>query len=124
LFIIFGSIVSLIGSLTLPWFIAIYGLIPLSLFLPSLILSFGQGFSNPYAQAEAIAINETLAGTASGIVVFLYLVIVAAMTQLVALAPPGSVTFLIYLMISSGILALALGVAGIICPSELEKNDS
>ena len=123
-FIIFGSTVSLIGSLTLPWFIAVYGLVPLSLFIPSLILSFGQGFSNPYAQAAAIAINKTLAGTASGIVVFLYLVIVAAMTQLVALAPSGSVTFLICLMIISGIVALALGVAGIFCPSEPEKQDS
>ena len=56
--------------------------------------------------------------------VFLYLVIVAAMTQLVALAPSGSVTFLICLMIISGIVALALGVAGIFCPSEPEKQDS
>lgn len=111
--IIFGSIVSLLGSLSLPGLIAILGITPLSLFIPSLILSFGQGFSNPHAQAAAISVDETLTGTASGIVVFLYLAVVAAMIQLVSLAPAGSATLLVVMMLSSGVIALALGIAGV-----------
>jgi DHA1 family bicyclomycin/chloramphenicol resistance-like MFS transporter len=112
--IIFGSIVSLVGSLTLPALIAALGITPLSLFVPSLILSFGQGFSNPHAQAAAIAVDDTLTGTASGIVVFLYLAVVAAMTQLVTLSQAGSLTLLVVMMVSSGVIALALGVAGVL----------
>ena len=112
--IIFGSIVSLLGSLTLPALIAALGITPLSLFVPSLILSFGQGFSNPHAQAAAIAVDDTLTGTASGIVVFLYLAVVAAMTQLVTLSQAGSLTLLVVMMVSSGVIALALGVAGVL----------
>lgn len=111
--ILFGSIVSLLGSLSLPGLIGLWGLVPLSLFIPSLIISVGQGFSNPHAQGEAIAVDETLTGTASGIVVFLYLAAVAGMTQLVTLASAGSVAFLIVIMIASGILALALGAGGV-----------
>lgn len=111
--IIFGSIVSLLGSLTLAALIAFYGIAPLPLFIPSLILSFGQGFSNPHAQAAAIAVDETLAGTASGLVVFLYLLITAGMTQVVTLAQAGTATLLIAVMIASGVIALALGIAGI-----------
>lgn len=111
--IIFGSVVSLLGSLSLLGLIAVIGITPLSLFIPSLILSFGQGFSNPHAQAAAIGVDDTLTGTASGIVVFLYLAVVAAMTQLVTLAQAGTVTLLVVLMISSGVIALALGIAGV-----------
>ncbi|MDA0652273.1 MAG: hypothetical protein O3C49_03230, partial [Proteobacteria bacterium] len=111
--IIFGSVVSLLGSLSLLGLIVVFGITPLSLFIPSLILSFGQGFSNPHAQAAAIAVEDTLTGTASGIVVFLYLAVVAAMTQLVTLAQAGTVTLLVVLMISSGVVALALGIAGV-----------
>jgi DHA1 family bicyclomycin/chloramphenicol resistance-like MFS transporter len=111
--IIFGSVVSLLGSVALAVLIFAIGITPLSLFVPSLILSFGQGFSNPHAQAAAIAVDETLTGTASGIVVFLYLASVAVMTQLVTLAQAGTVTLLIVLMISSGLIALALGIAGV-----------
>ena len=111
--IIFGSIVSLSGSLSLLGLIIAVGITPLSLFIPSLILSFGQGFSNPHAQAAAIGVDDTLTGTASGVVVFLYLASVAAMTQLVTLAPAGSVTLLLVTMVSSGTIALALGIAGV-----------
>ena len=111
--IIFGSIVSLSGSLSLLGLIIAVGITPLSLFIPSLILSFGQGFSNPQAQAAAIGVDDTLTGTASGVVVFLYLASVAAMTQLVTLAPAGSVTLLLVTMVSSGTIALALGIAGV-----------
>ena len=111
--IIFGSIVSLLASLTLFGLIAVLGITPLSLFIPSLIMSVGQGFSNPHAQAAAIAVDDTLTGTASGIVMFLYFLVIAVMTQLVSLGQDGSVTLLIVMMISSGIIALALGIAGV-----------
>ena len=111
--IIFGSVVSLLGSLSLLGLVFSIGITPLSLFIPSLILSFGQGFSNPHAQAAAIAVDDTLTGTASGIVVFLYLAIVACMTQLVTLAEPGSVTLLMSLMVGSGVVALSLGITGV-----------
>jgi DHA1 family bicyclomycin/chloramphenicol resistance-like MFS transporter len=112
-FIIFGSVVSLLGSVTLAGLLFAFGITPLSLFIPSLILSLGQGFSNPHAQAAAIAVDDTLTGTASGIVVFLYLASVAGMTQLVTLAQTGTATLLVALMIPSGVIALALGVAGV-----------
>jgi DHA1 family bicyclomycin/chloramphenicol resistance-like MFS transporter len=111
--IIFGSIVSLLASLLLAGLIVVFGITPSSLFIPSFVMSIGQGFSNPHAQAAAIAVDDTLTGTASGIVMFLYFAIIAVMTQLVSLGQAGSVTLLIVMMISSGIVALALGIAGV-----------
>ena len=67
-----------------------------------------------HAQAAAIAVDDTLTGIASGIVVFLYLAVVAAMTQLVTLSQAGSLTLLFVMMVSSGVIALALGVAGVL----------
>ena len=111
--IIFGSVVSLLGSCSFAGLLIVFGITPLTLFIPSLILSFGQGFSNPHAQAAAIAVDERLAGTASGIVVFLYLASVAAMTQLATLAQTGTAMMLAVLMVTAGTVTLALGIAGV-----------
>ena len=110
--VIFGSAFSLCGSLALPGLVGIMGITPESLFITSLIISFGQGFSNPHAQAIAIAVDDTLAGTASGIVVFFYLLVVAGLTQLVSLATPGSVTLLVGTMMIAGSVAFLLGLLG------------
>ena len=111
--IIFGSVVSLLGSLTLFGMTATMGITPLSLFIPSLIMSIGQGFSNPHATAAAIAVDDTLTGTASGIVMFLYFAIIAAMTQLVSIGLDDSVTLLVVMTNTAGVIALALGIAGV-----------
>ncbi len=53
--VVFGSVVSVFGAVLLIALILAFGLAPLCLFLPSCLISIGQGFSMPHAQASAIA---------------------------------------------------------------------
>ena len=93
--IIFGCTLALFGAFLLVGLITGFGLAPLSLFIPSCIFSIGQGLFMPHAQAAAIATEPTLAGTASGIVVFLKFFIAAVTTQLVVLSPEALAFWLV-----------------------------
>ncbi len=93
--VVFGSVVSVFGAVLLIVLIAAFGLAPLCLFLPSSLISIGQGFSMPHAQAAAIATEPALTGTASGIVVFLQFLFGAGLTQIVAFGSDGTAATLI-----------------------------
>lgn len=112
--IIFGAILSLVGAVLLPGMIAVFGLVPLSLFIPSLVMSFGQGFMLPHAQAAAISTDAALTGTASGIVVFMQFLFVAVLTQVVAATADGTAMPLTIVLMAAGVLWLACAVAGVV----------
>jgi MFS transporter, DHA1 family, multidrug resistance protein len=63
---------------------------PLVLFLPGAFISFGQGISLPYGQARAISMIPRLAGTASGVGVFVQFFVGAAFAQFYGLIANGT----------------------------------
>jgi DHA1 family bicyclomycin/chloramphenicol resistance-like MFS transporter len=65
-------------------------LTPLALFLPGGFVSFGQGLSLPYGQAQAITTIPRIAGTASGVGVFVQYFVGAAFAQLYGLIADGT----------------------------------
>jgi len=112
--IILGSTVALLTALLLMGMIAAFGLAPLCLFIPSCLMSLGQGLSMPQAQAAAIATEPALAGTASGIVVFLKFFIAAVATQLVMMSPEALASVLIGVVICTNVVSLACGVGAVL----------
>ena len=111
--IIFGCTLSLFGSFLLVGLIAGFGLAPLSLFIPVCVFSIGQGLFMPHAQAAAITTEPTLAGTASGIVVFLKFFIAAVTTQLVVLSPEALPFFLVVVVTSSNSISFVCGFVAV-----------
>jgi MFS transporter, DHA1 family, multidrug resistance protein len=112
--VIVGSVVSVLGAALLAGLIGLIGLSPLCLFLPSALLSIGQGLAMPHAQAAAIAAEPELTGTASGIVVFLQFLLAAVLTQAIGLSAHTSATPLIVVVCASSTLALASGTAAVL----------
>ena len=83
---------------------------PLTLFVPSGLISFGQGLSLPHAQAAAIASDPPLTGTASGIVVFAQFILAAALTQVVATIYDASIIPLMIIVTITIVIALICAV--------------
>lgn len=108
----------LIGALVLVAAVAIQaamllaGIVtPLSLCLPGLFITMGNGLSMPSAQAGAMAIVPRHAGTAAGIGVFMQMMVAGLGVQLYGLASDGTV---VPLVLTAGLFAagtLATGVA-------------
>ncbi len=111
--IVTGSLVTLGGGLVLVGSILLIGLHPLCLFIPSAILSFGQGFSMPHAQAQAIRLEPALTGTASGLVVFLQLFIGAIATQIAGALTVGTPYPLIAVVMTTASLAAITGIGAV-----------
>jgi DHA1 family bicyclomycin/chloramphenicol resistance-like MFS transporter len=111
--IIWGCIIAFLGALTLIGLIGGFGLAPLCFFIPSAVMSLGQGLFMPHAQAFAIATEPSLTGTASGIVVFLKFFIGGIATQLVVLSPESLATLLIVVVTVANLAALVCGVAAV-----------
>ena len=111
--IIFGCTLALFGTFLLVGLIAGFGLAPLSLFIPSCIFSIGQGLFMPHAQAAAIATEPTLAGTASGVVVFLKFFVAAVTTQLVVSSPESLAFFLVVVVTSANFISLVCGFGAV-----------
>jgi len=111
--IVVGSTLAVVGAFLLPFLIALFGLLPLCLFVPSCVFSIGQGLSMPHSQAAAIATEPTLTGTASGIVVFLKFFISAVATQLVVLFPEALAFTLVVVVVGANVLSLVCGVVAV-----------
>ncbi len=112
--IIAGAIASVAGALCLPALIALRGLMPLSLFLPILVLALGQGLGMPHAQAAAINTDPRLAGTATGMIVFGQYAPIAAATQLVAMTADGTTVPMTVCALTAATAAAAADLAGVV----------
>ena len=96
-----GAYLALAGILTtIPLYLVI-GLHPIVLFVPSGLMTFGQGLSWPHVQAAAIATDPPLTGTASGIVVFAMFIMGAVFSQIAAALYDGTAIPLMVLVIST-----------------------
>lgn len=109
--VVYGSLMSVLAALTMSGLIAYIGLLPIILFGGCAVLTLGQGLVMPQAQAAAIATDPTLAGTASGVVVFLQFLFGALLGQLVIVGEDGTGTSLCSFVLISSVLSFACGVA-------------
>lgn len=80
--IVGGSLLSCIGALTFLLFAASGTLGVASTVLPMLLLAYGAGVASPAALAEALAVNPSIAASASGLYGFAQMIVGSACTAL------------------------------------------
>lgn len=107
--VLLGSVVSLSGGVVLLIVVSVFGLTPLTLFLPNALVGIGQGISMPNAQAGAINLNPKLAGTSSGLLAFATMGMGAAFSQIVGEFADGTAEPLAWTILVGVILALVFG---------------
>ena len=82
---------------------------PWALFLPMAISSIGNGLSQPPALAAGLSVYPRIAGTASGLLGFLQMMIAALGTWLIGRLPQQSVVSMVIVVVASLALALVFG---------------
>jgi DHA1 family bicyclomycin/chloramphenicol resistance-like MFS transporter len=107
----------LIGSVLLVASIAVLAalllsghLSPLSIFVPGFFITLAQGLALPFSQSEAIATVPRLAGTASGVGVFLQNFCGASFSQIYGLFANGTPIPMVATASTSACLCLAAGI--------------
>ncbi|MDA0369162.1 MAG: multidrug effflux MFS transporter [Proteobacteria bacterium] len=108
--VFFGSLISLSGGVLLLIVLAVFGLSPLTLFLPNALVGIGQGISMPNAQAGAINLNPKLAGTSSGLLAFATMGMGAVFSQIVGEFADGTAGPLAWTIMVGVSLALISGL--------------
>ena len=104
--ILLGSVLALAGTmlalgllLALPW-------APALLFGPMMLSALSNGFAMPNAQAGAISVDPSLAGTASGVAGFTQLTCAALVSQAVGMLQDGTPYPMLAFMVGCAVLSL------------------
>ena len=107
-----GSALCVAGALALAAALWLAAPTPLGIFVPGFVVTLSQGLSLPSAQAGAIGIDKDLAGTASGVGVFMQMFFGAAASQLTGLFADGTAnpTILVVLPLAAAALAASLAL--------------
>ena len=106
-----GSLLCLAGAVALAAACWLDGPTPLGIFIPGFVMTFSQGLALPSAQSGAIAVDKDLAGTASGIGVFMQMFFGAAASQLTGLFADGTANPMIFVVLPLAAAALAASLA-------------
>tara|TARA_B100000686_G_scaffold257466_1_gene269514 strand:+ start:240 stop:1445 length:1206 start_codon:yes stop_codon:yes gene_type:complete len=117
--VLMGSFVMATGAVTQSAFLLLGIVTPLSIFLPGFIAISGQGIALPNAQAGAINVVGSLAGTAAGIGAFCQLFAAALSTQIFGLFADGT-PFPMAIVVTA--ISVAVVIVGYI-PFSLRKRD-
>ncbi len=107
-----GSVLNLGGAAALAAALWLATPTPLGIFVPGFVVTLSQGLALPSAQSGAIAVDKNLAGTASGIGVFMQMFFGAAASQLTGLLADGTPTptILVVLPLAVAAMAASLGL--------------
>ena len=108
--VLFGSVLSFILFLGQAVWILAGDLSPLLIFLPGGLVSFSQGLSMPNAQAGAMRIEPTLAGTAAGLGVFMQMFLSAVSSELFGILSDGTALPMIELTMTGAVVALGSAI--------------
>ena len=108
--VLIGSVVALVAVVSQFALLSWVAATPLMFFLPGLFVTLAQGLSLPYAQVGAMAEIPRLAGTASGVGVFMQHFCAALFAQLYGLFADGTPRPMITISVLVGILCLIVGV--------------
>ena len=106
-----GSVLNLGGAAALAAALWLATPTPLGIFVPGFVVTLSQGLALPSAQSGAIAVDKNLAGTASGIGVFMQMFFGAAASQLTGLLADGTPTPTILVVLPLAAAALAVSFA-------------
>jgi MFS transporter, DHA1 family, multidrug resistance protein len=87
---ILGGVIGVANAVLLIAWLYFGGISMAALYIPGIFVSLAQGLSMPYAQAGAMAVDNRLAGSASGAVVFSQFFWPAVLQQLTGLLADGS----------------------------------
>lgn len=96
---------------------------PLLIFVPGGMISFSQGLSLPNAQAGAMRIASSLAGTAAGIGVFAQMFLGAVASELYGIFANGTPQPMVALAIGGSVLALSSAVAAFVLGRRGDRAD-
>ncbi len=108
--VLFGSAFTALAVLVQSAFILGGSLTALLIFLPGFLVTFGQGLAMPNAQAGAIQVDPALAGTASGLGVFVQMMLGALFSQTYSLVANGTPYPMVAVTLVGGVLTLATGL--------------
>lgn len=108
--VLIGSVVSILTVELLAVSVMFLPDEPLALFLPGAFLGIAQGLSMPHAQAIAINAAPELAGTASGVVMFLHFMAAALASLFISALYDRSVFPLIEVLYSLTVASLAFAI--------------
>ena len=106
-----GSVLNLGGAVALAAALWLATPTPLGIFIPGLVVTLSQGLALPSAQSGAIGVDRDLAGTASGVGVFMQMFFGAAASQATGLFADGTPTPMILVVLPLAAAALAASVA-------------
>jgi DHA1 family bicyclomycin/chloramphenicol resistance-like MFS transporter len=109
--VLLGSILSFVIFAGQAVLILVGELSPLLIFLPGGLVSFSQGLSMPNAQAGAMRIEPSLAGTAAGLGVFAQMFLSAVSAELFGLLADGTALPMIELTMTGAVVALGAAIA-------------
>ncbi len=109
--VLFGSAFTALAVLVQSAFILSGALTALLIFLPGFLVTFGQGLAMPNAQAGAIQVDPKLAGTASGLGVFVQMMLGALFSQTYSLVANGTPYPMVAVTLVGAVLTLATGLA-------------
>jgi DHA1 family bicyclomycin/chloramphenicol resistance-like MFS transporter len=105
-----GSLLSFLAGAVMCALLAAGVITPMAIFIPGFFITFAQGLALPYAQAGAMAVEPGLAGTASGIGVFMQNFLGASSTQAFGLLSDGTVWPLIFTCSAASLIMLGFGI--------------
>jgi DHA1 family bicyclomycin/chloramphenicol resistance-like MFS transporter len=80
--------------------------------VPVLALSFGAGLASPMALSEALSVNPSIAGSASGLYGFTQMVIGAICAALSSIGPNPALAVALVLTLAGAIAQLSFWLAG------------
>ena len=106
-----GSALNLAGAGALAAALWLATPTPLGIFIPGFIITLSQGLALPSAQAGAIAVDKDLAGTSSGIGVFMQMFFGAAASQATGLFADGTPDPMILVVLPLSVAALVASLA-------------
>ena len=106
-----GSSLNLAGAVALAAALWLATPTPLAIFVPGFVITLSQGLGLPSAQAGAIAVDKDLAGTASGIGVFMQMFFGAAASQATGIFADGTPDPMILVVLLLSVAALAASLA-------------
>ena len=84
--------------------------VPLTIFIPGMLVTFAQGIARPNAQAGALGVARDLAGTAAGIGAFMQMFAAGAFTQLYGFLADGTPVPMVIAVAISAALSFVAGI--------------
>jgi DHA1 family bicyclomycin/chloramphenicol resistance-like MFS transporter len=122
--VLFGSGFTALAVIVQSAFILSGELNPVLIFVPGLLVTFGQGLALPNAQAGAIRVDPTRAGTAAGLGVFVQMMTGALFSQAYSLLANRTPVPMVAVALTGALLTVAAGIIPTIMNRRAARSQS